>query len=81
MKRLLIITSLLLLTACSKLTTENYDKLKAGMSQEEVEAILGSPDACSDSMTSKCIWGDENGKHIRVRFVADAAIGFSKKDL
>ena len=81
MKRLLIIASLLILTACSKLTNDNYDKLKAGMSQKDVESILGSPNACSDSLASKCIWGDENGKHITVGFVADKAVTFSKKGL
>ena len=81
MRNLLLISTLLLLTACSKLTNENYEQLKAGMSQEEVEAVLGSPDACSDSLATKCTWGDENGKHISVRFVADKAVGFSKKDL
>ena len=81
MKKLLLLTTLLLLAACSKLTNENYDKLKAGMTQEEVEAILGSPDACNDNMTTKCTWGDENAKHISVRFVADKAVGFSKQDL
>jgi len=81
MRTLIIIATLLLLTACSKLSNENYDKLKAGMSQEEVQSILGSPNACTDSIASKCTWGDENGKHISVSFVADKAVGFSKKDL
>ncbi|MBT8448756.1 MAG: outer membrane protein assembly factor BamE [Gammaproteobacteria bacterium] len=81
MRTLILVTTLLLLTACSKLSNENYDKLKAGMSQEEVQSILGSPSACTDSIATKCTWGDENGKHISVSFVADKAVGFSKKDL
>ncbi|MFA5938499.1 MAG: hypothetical protein WC809_04000 [Sinimarinibacterium sp.] len=38
---------LLTLSACSKVTPENYGKLEAGMSPEEVHAILGQPDDVS----------------------------------
>ncbi len=68
----------LLLTGCSKLNKENYDKLETGMSQEEVEAVIGGADECSKTMgTVSCIWGDENGKNVKVVFMADKAIGFS----
>ncbi|MBE9608081.1 outer membrane protein assembly factor BamE domain-containing protein [Chitinilyticum piscinae] len=43
MKRLLALTALLLLAACSKITAENYQKVKSGMSRAEVVAILGEP--------------------------------------
>ena len=33
----------LLLAACSKLTLENYDRLKSGMGYQEVKEILGAP--------------------------------------
>ena len=34
---------LLLLAACSKVTQENYAKIQEGMTEQEVQAILGSP--------------------------------------
>ena len=72
----------LLITACSKLTKENYDKLGMGMALKEVEAVLGSHDNCSSALgTQSCLWGDENGKYIKVSFVADAAVTFSSDGL
>ena len=57
----------LALTACSKLTKENYDKLEMGMSQDEVEAILGSADNCGKTMgTMACTWGNEDSKHVKI---------------
>ncbi len=71
-----------LLVACGKLNQENYDKLSVGMSQEEVQAIIGSPDNCDTSLGVKsCIWGDEEGKHIKARFMADAAVNYSNSGL
>jgi hypothetical protein len=59
-----------LLVACSKVTVDNYSKLKVGMAYEEVTAVLGSPAACSDTAGFKsCRWGDD-GSSITVRFVA-----------
>lgn len=79
---LLVIPMILLLAACSKLTKENYDKLEVGMSQNEVQAIIGSSDNCTTTLgTVSCVWGDEKGKHIKVRFVADAAVTFSNDAL
>ncbi|MCU7553875.1 outer membrane protein assembly factor BamE [Alteromonas sp. ASW11-19] len=72
------ILSALLLAGCSKLTKENYDKLEAGMSREEVEAIIGDADNCSKAMgTQSCLWGEEEGTHVKVVFMADRAIGYS----
>ncbi|TJY61890.1 hypothetical protein E4T66_06470 [Sinimarinibacterium sp. CAU 1509] len=39
--------ALLLLSACSKATPANYEKVKSGMSPDEVHAILGKPDDVS----------------------------------
>ena len=33
-----------LLVACTKVTPENYAKIQEGMSEQEVAAVLGSPD-------------------------------------
>ncbi len=70
------------LSGCSKLTKINYEKLEIGMSQDEVKAIIGSSDNCSKTMgTLTCIWGDEENKHIKIRFIADAAVTFSNNKL
>jgi len=42
-KALLAGTALLLLTACSKLTEDNLQKVHNGMTTDEVKAILGAP--------------------------------------
>lgn len=75
-------TLVVLLAACSKLNKINYDRLEVGMSKAEVADVLGSEDSCSEAMgTATCVWGDEQGKHIKVRFVADAAVTFSNEGL
>jgi len=63
----------LLLAACSKVTQENFAKVKEGMSEKEVHAILGSPTESSSvallgisGTHSKWVSGDSA---ISVRFV------------
>lgn len=71
-----------LLAGCSKLTLANYDLLKLGMSQAEIEAIVGQPDNCSETLgTQTCYWGEKQGKHIKVSFIADKATIFSHEGL
>jgi hypothetical protein len=41
--RALALAALLLLAACSKVTQENFSRIKDGMSEAEVAAILGAP--------------------------------------
>ena len=41
--RALVLSALLLLAACSKVTQENFAKVQDGMTEQEVTAILGSP--------------------------------------
>ncbi|MCK0510975.1 outer membrane protein assembly factor BamE domain-containing protein [Aromatoleum buckelii] len=68
-------------TACSKVTVENYDKIRVGMTYEEVKQLLGAPNHCSDVMTVKsCTWGDEK-RHVQVSFVADQVVLFSSENL
>ena len=71
----------LALAACSKLTLENYDKLHAGMSFDEVGGILGKPDACSDVLVGRvCVWGSEE-KGVSATFLAGKLLTTSAKNL
>lgn len=71
----------LALPACTKLTVENYDKLKMGMSYGEVKQVLGAPDKCSDVLAVKsCTWGTES-RYVQVNFVADQVILFTSSNL
>ena len=81
-KLIAVVCGALALSACSKLTKENYDKLEMGMSQEEVEAVIGSADNCGKTMgTLACTWGDENAKHVKIVFMGDKAITFNYEGL
>ena len=64
--------SILALIGCSKVNKENYDKIKIGMSYEEVVGILGNPDTCEDPIvkTKSCMWVSSD-KQIKIKFVAD----------
>lgn len=73
--------AVLTLAACSRLTQENYDKLKTGMTYEDVEAVLGGPSRCSEALTVRtCIWGDE-ASNINANFIAGKAVMFSSKNI
>ena len=65
--------ALLLLAACSKVTQENFSKVKEGMSEKEVHEILGNPTESSTTSvlgisgtSSKWVSGDTA---ISIRFV------------
>jgi hypothetical protein len=45
----LALAAALLLAACSKVTQDNFAKIKDGMSEQEVAAILGSPTESSSA--------------------------------
>ncbi len=71
----------LLASACSKLTVENYDRLKVGMRFDEVKQLLGAPTRCSDLLTVRsCTWGDDQ-RYIQVNFVADQVVVFNAQNL
>lgn len=72
---------LLLAVGCSKVTKENYDKLKVGQDYDAVVQILGKADECSATLGIKnCRWGDD-AKHIAVKFAGNKAIFFSSQGL
>jgi hypothetical protein len=69
------------LTACSNLTQENYDKIKMGMSFQEVEKLLGSGATCDSAMGMKsCTWGDNN-HYVKIQFMADKVVIHAAKGL
>lgn len=66
---------------CSKVTKENYNKLETGMEYNEVTALLGNPNSCTESLGFKtCMWGNET-KNIKVNFLGDQAVVFSSSGL
>ena len=80
--RVLVIASAALVAAgCSKLTPENYAKLKPGLTYEEVKAILGNPTRCDELMGFKsCRWGDDS-RNVTVRFAGDQALLYSAENV
>lgn len=76
---LLVLVAMLL--GCSKLTVENYAKIKTGIEYSEVVRILGKPDSCSEALFVKsCTWGNEQ-KNITVNFVGDKVILSASKNI
>lgn len=81
MKKLMAVLMLIALAGCSKLSMDNYQLLKTGMSYDEVTAIIGKPDSCEEALgTRSCIWGDEK-KQIKAAFLAEKAMLFSHQGL
>ena len=62
---------------CSKITQENYNKLKIGMEYNEVLKILGKPDHCESVLSMKnCIW-EESSKSITIKIAANKVVFMS----
>jgi hypothetical protein len=71
--RALVLTALLLLAACSKITQENFAKVQDGMSEPEVTALLGSPTSTSTVQVlgiagTHSTW-EAGGAVVSIRFV------------
>jgi len=78
---MLILLLGLQVTGCSNLTQDNYDKIKTGMSFQEVEKLLGSGPTCDSAMGMKsCTWGDNN-QYVKVQFMADKVVIHAAKGL
>ena len=81
MRMTVLLVLIVMLFGCSKLTVDNYAKIKTGIEYGEVLRILGKPDSCSDALFVKsCTWGNEQ-KNITVNFVSDKAILSSSKNI
>jgi hypothetical protein len=81
MKRIFSLSLIWLLAACSNLSVENYDKLKVGMTYEEVKQLLGAPAHCNDLLGVKhCRWGDDQ-RHVDVNFIGGQVLVFSAENI
>lgn len=79
--RHVLIAALAFVAACSKLTIENYDRIKAGMTFAEVKQIVGDPAKCDELVGVRhCIWGDD-ARNVKVSFAADRVVLFSATGL
>jgi hypothetical protein len=76
-----IVIAAFVTAGCSKLTPENYAKLKPGLSYEEVRTFLGDPTRCDDLMGFKsCRWGDDR-RNVTVRFAGDQVLLYSAENV
>ncbi|PKM25652.1 MAG: hypothetical protein CVV09_09340 [Gammaproteobacteria bacterium HGW-Gammaproteobacteria-13] len=76
-----LLAGCLLLVACNKINQDNYTQLKAGMSKDEVQNLLGKPTECAGALgMSSCTWGDEQ-RFISVQYAGDKVMMFSGKGL
>jgi len=80
--RLITALSLLvMLLGCSKLTMENYSKIRTGLEYAEVVRILGKPDTCSEALfVRNCVWGNEQ-QNITVNFAGGKVILFTGRNI
>jgi len=85
----LLAVFLVVLAGCSKVTMENYEKITTGMSQSEVEDILGKGTAeksegasVGDLSLSGSVfrWGSDS-KHIKVTFANGKVVTKAQKGL
>ena len=72
----------LVLIACgSKISLDNYNKLKTGQSYAEVKQLLGEPARCDETLGIRtCTWGNEQ-QGISVNFVAGQVMLLSAHNL
>lgn len=76
-----VLCFVLSVAGCSKITQENYSKIKVGMEYAEVVAIIGKPANCSSVFNATtCKWGNEK-RSIDISFVADKVVFLSGQGL
>lgn len=80
-RHLVLLSCVLLLSACSKVSEANYAKLTSGMSRAEVQSLLGAPTECAGALgISSCTWSNDTSS-ISVQFAADKVLLFSGQGL
>ncbi|MBP8276392.1 MAG: hypothetical protein KAX55_05830 [Propionivibrio sp.] len=78
---ILVVAGLVLAACGSKVSLENYGKLRTGQSYEDVTQILGDLARCDEILGIRtCVWGDEQ-RGINVNFVAGQVMLLSAKNL
>lgn len=78
---LIALLAALAVAGCSKVTLENYSRLKAGQRYDDVVAVIGQPARCDEVLAVRqCVWGDE-ARNIKVGFVAGVALNLSAHNL
>ncbi len=78
----MLLTALLsVLSGCSKLTPENYNKLEVGMEYAEVVKIIGQPSECSAVLNAQSCQWTKGGKQIQAKLVADKVVFLSSRGL
>jgi hypothetical protein len=78
---LVALMAVALVVGCSKINKENYDKIQMGMTYDEVEALLGTPDEAKDVMgTKSCVWG-KAPQTISIKFIGDKVVFHSAEGL
>jgi hypothetical protein len=81
MKHIVLLTLLILLSACSPLDAQSYSQIKVGMTLEEVSALIGEPKSCNAVIgVMNCEWGDSKTS-VKVKFVQDQVIFMSAEGL
>nr|WP_320190512.1 DUF3862 domain-containing protein [uncultured Desulfobacter sp.] len=71
---ILVFLCAVIFLGCSKITRENFAKIKMGMDYENVVGIIGEPDTCDGVLgVKKCVWGNET-KNITISFMGEKVI-------
>ena len=78
--KLVLVAGILLLAGCSRITPENYQQLKVGMTFDDVTALLGQPDDCPEALVGvkTCYW-QSGSKRIEINFMMDRVAIYTKE--
>lgn len=81
LRHLGLLAGLLILAGCNPITQENFAKLEAGMSRQQVEELLGKPGECAGALgMSSCTWGAKH-RFISIQYAGDKILMFSGQGL
>lgn len=81
LRSLWVLAACVLLSACNKITQENYQQIEAGMPRASVESLLGKPTECSGALgMSSCTWGYKQA-FVSVQFAGDKVVIYSAQGL
>jgi len=76
LKKMIVISSLFLLTACmgTKISQDNFNKVNSGMTLADVTGILGEPVESTSAGVgpvsgTSALWRDKEGNRIDIKFI------------